>query len=274
MCRSRQLRTNQPTGDLLTHSESLGSRSPDHRGIIRSQILEQASHLRLTFVVNQRVGGREQRASRSSRGEPVASSESSEKREEVGLHMSSGEERGDLVDRVGGLTWRSNRVVQRNVSRGGLWPSTLVFFAHLFPDEGLLDSGQVLERSQDQIRPFVASNVFREPAELFSENQQDLVFIIELILEERDQFFPRPLGSKSQSDRAQSSDGSESEVNVVGFELVHEQMDRVEGIVVISSGRGVGAGRTGLLSVLLNAFHFGHVLVEVRSGCVRCNAVI
>ena len=127
MCRSRQLRTNQPTGDLLTHSESLGSRSPDHRGIIRSQILEQASHLRLTFVVNQRVGGREQRASRSSRGEPVASSESSEKREEVGLHMSSGEERGDLVDRVGGLTWRSNRVVQRNVSRGSLWPSTLLY---------------------------------------------------------------------------------------------------------------------------------------------------
>ena len=100
---SCQLRPYQATRACSTHSESLGSRSPDHWGIISSQILEQASHLRLSFVINQRISGREQSASRSSRSKPIASSESSEKREEVGLQVSGGKERGDLVDRVGSL---------------------------------------------------------------------------------------------------------------------------------------------------------------------------
>lgn len=60
-------------------------------------------------------------------------------------------------------------------------------------------------------------------------------------MEERDELVSGSLGPKRESDGGQPSDGGETKDDVVGFELVHEEVDGVEGVWVGVGHGGVGA---------------------------------
>ena len=58
--------------------------------------------------------------------------------------------------------------------------------------EGLFDRGQVFERSEDDPSPFLSADVFREPSELFSENKENFILVVELVLSCKIPSYGRP----------------------------------------------------------------------------------
>jgi len=91
---------------------------------------------------------------------------------------------------------------------------------HLLPNKGLLNSSQVLQRSQHQMGVLLSSNVLSERSQLLGKSEKDLVLVVELILEEGNELLSSSLRSEGESDGGEATDGSETEGNVVGFELV------------------------------------------------------
>jgi hypothetical protein len=107
---------------------------------------------------------------------------------------------------------------------------------HLLPHQRLLHRREVLQRSKNHIRVLLASHVLHEPSQLLREHQQDLVLIIKLVLEERDQLVPCPLRAEREGDGGEAPDGGQAEDDVLRFELVQQEVDRVEFRVGVGHG--------------------------------------
>ena len=60
-----------------------------------------------------------------------------------------------------------------------------------------------------------SSDKLSERSELLCECEEDLVLVVELVLQERDQLLPSSLGAESERDRRQPSDGGETERDIV-----------------------------------------------------------
>ena len=115
-----------------TNSESLGGRTSDHGRVVVSQSDKHPPHLLLHLGVGVRVRRGEQGAGRRAASEPIARGQSSQQGQEVLLARLRIEEGGNFRDRLGSLV------------------------SH----EGLFDSGQVFERSEDDPSPFLSAYVF------------------------------------------------------------------------------------------------------------------
>lgn len=92
--------------------------------------------------------------------------------------------------------------------------------ADLLPDEGLLNRGQVLERAEDEVCVLPSSDKLSERSELLCESEEDLVLVVELVLEERDQLLSRALRAESERDRRQPPDRRQTKGDVVRLELI------------------------------------------------------
>lgn len=85
-----------------------------------------------------------------------------------------------------------------------VWPD-------LLPNERLLNGSQVLQRPQHEMGIFATANVLAERAELLGEREEDLILVVELVLEERDELLARPLGPEGEGDRREPADGGQAE---------------------------------------------------------------
>ena len=93
----------QQTDACLTDSETLCCRSPDHRGVVSAEAVEQLPHVLLGRVRCVAVHGCEQGARGRARGEPVAGRESLEEGKVVLGELSRRELNSNLSQRVGCL---------------------------------------------------------------------------------------------------------------------------------------------------------------------------
>eukprot|EP00882_Tetradesmus_deserticola_P019651 GHRQ01021172.1.p2 GENE.GHRQ01021172.1~~GHRQ01021172.1.p2 ORF type:complete len:102 (+),score=11.70 GHRQ01021172.1:130-435(+) len=76
----------------------------------------------------------------------------------------------------------------------------------LVPDYCFLHLGQLLKWLQQRVPERWASHVGHKLAQLLSHGQQNLILIVVVFNEERQQLAPRPLLAQRQSNRAQALD--------------------------------------------------------------------
>lgn len=65
-----------------------------------------------------------------------------------------------------------------------------------------------------------SSDKLSERSELLCESEEDLVLVVELVLEERDQLLSRALRAESERDRRQPPDRRQTKGDVVRLELI------------------------------------------------------
>ena len=56
-------------------------------------------------------------------------------------------------------------------------------FSGFVADERFFNRGQVLQRSQNDPSPFLSADVFRKVAQLLREDEEYLIFVVQLILD-------------------------------------------------------------------------------------------
>lgn len=112
---------------------------------------------------------------------------------------------------------------------------------HLFSNNSLFDSRQVLQRSQQEMcicRP--TEVIHKRAAELLRKRHEHLILVIQAILQERDQLVPRPFRAERERDRREPVDRIEAQVHIVRFELVDEHGDGVKLLIGLHLGRTEG----------------------------------
>jgi len=70
------------------------------------------------------------------------------------------------------------------------------------------------------MRIFATADELAELAKLLGQREQDLVLVVELVLQERDELLARPLRAESEGDRREPPDRSQAERDVVRLELI------------------------------------------------------
>jgi hypothetical protein len=113
----------------------------------------------------------------------------------------------------------------------------------LVANEGLLHRGQALEGSKEEVSVPGTANVLPEVSNLVGEGEQDLVFVVQAVMEERDELIARAVGTESEGNGRKTPHRVESEGDVLAAKLVEED------------GDGVQLGLSGLLLLLYGSGH-------------------
>lgn len=112
----------------------------------------------------------------------------------------------------------------------------------LVPHHWLLDGGEVLQGRQEDVTPLRTADVLDEVAQLLAQGNEDLVLVFDRLcspvrgrcthelsgegqqtVEEGDELLPSALGAQGQGDGRKTSDGIETEDDIVVLCLVKGQ---------------------------------------------------